>query len=64
VPRAQVVHLELEGLRLVNVTLRVSGLDIKVVDRMGVKGFGPLAGEDVRETGRVGEAEDAPSNGC
>jgi hypothetical protein len=64
VPRTQVVHLKLEGLRLVNVTLWVPGLDIEVVDRVGMESFRSLAGEDVRETGRVGEAEDAPSNRC
>jgi hypothetical protein len=64
VPRAQVVHLKLKGLRLVNVTLWVPGLDIQVVDRVGMESFGSLAGEDVRETGRVGETEDAPSNAC
>lgn len=61
VPRAQVADLELEGLRLVDVTLRASGLDIQVVHRVLVKGLGPLAGKNVRKAGRVSEAEYAPS---
>ena len=57
----QVAHLELQGLRLINVALWVSGLDIQVVDAVVMKCLGFLARQDVREPGRVGEAEDAPS---
>jgi hypothetical protein len=61
VPRAQVAHLKRQGPRLVDVTRRLSGLDIEVVHRVGVERLGALAGQDVRQTRWVGEAEDAPS---
>jgi hypothetical protein len=60
-PGTQVAHLELQGPRLVNVALRVSGLDIQVVDSVMMKRLRPLTGQNVREPRRVGEPEDAPS---
>jgi hypothetical protein len=59
--RPEVAHLELEGLRLVDVTPRVLGLDVQVVDGVLVERLGALAREDVREPRRVRQAEDAPS---
>ena len=37
-------------------------LDIQVVDRVLVERLGALAGQDVRQAWRVGQAEDAPSS--
>jgi hypothetical protein len=61
VPRAQVAHLELEGLRLIDVARRGLGVDVQVVDGVRVEGLGALAGEDVRQARGVGQAEDAIS---
>lgn len=40
---------------------RVAGVGVDVVDRVLVEGVGVAAVEDVGETWRVGQAEDAPS---
>jgi hypothetical protein len=61
VPRTQVTHLKLEGLRLIDVAHRSLGVDVEVIDPVRVEGLGTLAGEDVRQAGGVGQAKDAPS---
>ncbi len=68
VPRAtlrlgpQVIHLKLEGPRLIDVAPRLARIDVQVVvNGVLVEGLGALARQDVREAGWVRQAEDAPA---
>ena len=60
----QITHVKLEGLRLIDVTRRLPGLDIQVVDGVLVEGLGALARQEVRQPRGVGQPEDAPSATC
>ena len=60
----QIMDLEVELVRLKHMAARVGvAIGVEVVDAVLVEGFLLLASNDMRETGRIGQAEDTIT-GC